>query len=124
MPRSSFVDSTRDRVSLWIGDPTDQAAHDSLLAALSEISPNNFDPAATLNNRLMGNLGEFITFFVGKNQPFADARPMLANALAPLTQISRPDVDIMWLVLPDQQTLQSDFVVIQEVKTTCASNLS
>jgi hypothetical protein len=75
-----------------------------------------------LNPRLAGNLGEFITFFIGNGTRYQSCHVTAANALAPISNISKPDLDLLWLHLPEGRP-QEDYAVVQEVKTTYASDL-
>ena len=75
-----------------------------------------------LSNRVKGNLGEFIAYSIGKNYVFtnvviADA----ANAWDPLSEISRPDIDIVWLHFGSIP--EDDWAALQEVKTTGEASL-
>ena len=51
-----------------------------------------------LSNRVKGNLGEFVAYKVGETYAFVNGVLAFdANAWAPLSEISRPDLDIVWL---------------------------
>jgi hypothetical protein len=115
-----FRNSGAAEISVWLGEPDCDAAHVGLRDKLASIVAK-FDPTATLDNRLQGNLGEFIAFFVGEA---AYGLPCIApNALAPLSNISRPDLDIVWLSFSSTADSE-DLAILQEVKTTLSSTYS
>jgi hypothetical protein len=60
-----FAETTTDGITLWLGNPSCQAAHDDLLAELGNHTSTWLPASEPLNPRLAGNLGEFITFFIG-----------------------------------------------------------
>ncbi len=118
-----FSESASSGIVVWLGNPDCQAAHDGLLADLKNHTVAWLPASEALNQRLVGNLGEFIAFFVGKNSYFEECRVTAANALAPVSNISKPDLDLLWLYLPEGSS-QEDYAVVQEVKTTGASDLA
>jgi hypothetical protein len=118
-----FSESQGTGISLWVGNPDCQAAHDGLLAELANHTTAWLDPSGELNERLKGNLGEFITFFIGKAVHYRECRVQAANALAPLSNIAKPELDLLWLYLPEGEP-QTDYAVVQEVKTTGGSDLA
>ena len=117
-----FSETASSRVTLWVGNPNCQSAHNGLLAELANHTTAWLPDSEPLNERLKGNLGEFITFFVGKGSRYEQCRVTAANALAPVSNIAKPDIDLLWLHLPEEAP-QNDFAVVQEVKTTTASDL-
>lgn len=115
---TGFIENYTPGWAAWHGDPDDDAAHQAILGWLyTAVNDVFLDPQATLSNRVKGNLGEFIAYSIGKSYVFtnvmiADA----ANAWDPLADISRPDIDIVWLYFGPSQN--DDWAAIQEVKTT------
>ena len=107
----------------WEGDPDDDAAHQTILMWLQRAVTAGFlKSTAALSNRVKGNLGEFIAYRIGKsyvltNVTIADA----ANAWDPLSEISRPGIDIVWLHFGS--TAVDDWAALQEVKTTGRASL-
>ncbi len=119
---SSFTKSYSNGVVLWTGDPDCQAGHDAILMWLARHTSSFLPTPLPLNNRLKGNLGEAITFCVGHWHDLSDYKAYPANALKPLSNISRPDIDIVWVQFGN--TSADDILVLQEVKTTSAPNLT
>lgn len=105
---------------LWAGSPDCDAGHSFLLQALKACT--GFLPKGTsLTERRKGNLGEFAALNIGK-QAFQNCLVIAANAHNPLSDISRSDIDLMWLGYGASS--QDDFAVVQEVKTTVNASLS
>src|SRR5262245_3068569 len=76
----------------------------------------------SISVRIQGNLGEFMTFCIGSDLGFPrNFRPFAANALAPLVDVSRADIDILWLRLA--KTAANDVLVVHEVTTTTDPSL-
>ena len=107
----------------WEGDPDDDSAHLTVLGWLQSAVTTGFVPASnSLSNRIKGNLGEFIAHKVGESYVFTNQNiAFTANAWDPLSDISRPDLDIVWLHFGT--TPADDWAAIQEVKTTGQSTL-
>ena len=81
------------------------------------MSSNFLGSQTSLSSRVKGNLGEFIAYRIGKNYVFANVKiAPTANASDPLSDFSRPGVDIMWLYFG--ATEADDWAAVQEVKTT------
>ena len=109
---------------LWQGDPNDQAAHQAILSRLrAAVTPGGFHGSASISNRVKGNLGEFVAYHIGNDYVFANVMIVdSANAWDPLSDISRPDIDIVWLYFGKTQA--QDWAALQEVKTTGGASLS
>ena len=109
---------------VWEGDPDDNAAHLAVLGWLQQAVTTGFLQTPTpLSNRVKGNSGEFIAHKVGDTYAFANGvLAFAANAWDPLSEISRPDLDIVWLYFGPSPA--DDWAVLQEVKTTGQSSLS
>ena len=109
--------------SVWEGDPDDNAAHQTILAWLQRAVTSDFlNQGASLSNSVKGNLGEFIAYCIGSTYVFTNVKMAhAANAWDPLSEISRPDVDIVWLYFGE--TADEDWAALQEVKTTGDASL-
>ena len=107
----------------WEGDPNDDAAHQTILGWLqSAVGTGFLKGKASLSNRVKGNLGEFIAYSIGKSYVFTNlANAYGANTWAPLSDISRPDLDIVWLHFGSTEA--DDWAALQEVKTTGGASL-
>ena len=107
----------------WEGDPDDDTAHQTILTWLQQVVTAGFIPSpASLSNRVKGNLGEFIAYRIGTSYVFTNVTiAHAANAWDPLSEISRPDIDIVWLHFG--KTEVDDWAAIQEVKTTGSTTL-
>ena len=96
-----------------------------LLARLSEIVDNVFLPqGSVLTSSQFGNMGEFVSFFVGEHSVdylsgcHCDAR----NAYDPFNGMSVSGVDLLWVHLGSAPS--EDRLFIQEVKSTAQANLA
>ena len=109
--------------SAWEGNPDDDAAHQTILAWLqSAVTAGFLEEKGALSNRVKGNLGEFIAYCIGKGHVFTNVTiAHAANAWDPLSEMSRPDVDIVWLYFGNTEA--DDWAALQEVKTTGADSL-
>ena len=107
----------------WEGDPDDDAAHRTILGWLrGAVTAGFLKNNGSLSNRVKGNLGEFIAYCIGKSYVFTNvAIAHAANAWDPLSEISRPDIDIVWLHFGS--TEEDDWAALQEVKTTGDASL-
>ena len=108
----------------WEGYPDDNAAHQTILAWLESVVTAGFlKPTDAMSNAIKGNLGEFITYQIGNSYAFTNVEiAHAANAWDPLSRISRPDVDIVWLYFGSSEA--DDWAALQEVKTTGEAPLS
>ncbi|MCY4108799.1 MAG: hypothetical protein OXG11_07205 [Chloroflexi bacterium] len=108
----------------WRGTPDDGAAHQTILTWLQNAVTAGFlDQTQPLSQRVKGNLGEFIAYWIGKSYVFTNVAIVhTSNAWDPLSEISRPDLDIVWLYFGETEA--DDWAVLQEVKTTGGNSLS
>jgi hypothetical protein len=91
-----FVKSEQTGVDCWTGFPDCQAAHVYLLLELKSLGVPLLAAGTALTSRRKGNLGEFIALTIGRRNDFrAPIRFIAANALDPLSDISRPHIDIL-----------------------------
>ncbi len=121
----SFRHGQPTDVFVWTGDPDCQAAHDWLLTWLQDHVAFIAPPAAgafQINQRILGNLGETVSMCIGLSLRPPAERCFAVNAHQPLSDISRPDVDLLWLTFGEDS--RDDFAFIQEVKTTGQANLA
>ena len=123
MPYCAFSSQIFLDITLWRGNSDCQAGHDYLLNELCQQVSFFLPPGSIISARQQGNLGEFIALCIGKDTAYIGAYMFPANAFNPLQDISKSDIDIIWLYISDNNP-DDDFVVIQEVKTTVASNLN
>ena len=109
---------------VWVGNPDDETAHKTILAWLKSAVTSGFiGQDSTISNGMKGSLGEFIAYKIGEGYVFTNGEiAITANAWAPLSDISRPDLDIVWLYFGT--TAADDWAAIQEVKTTGQSSLN
>ena len=108
---------------LWIGDPDDNQAHRIILAWLRSALVDFLAPGTPLSNRTKGNLGEFIAYCIGRHHIHPPAVSAYGeNTYNPLGDISNSGLDIKWLNIG--QTPATDWISIQEVKTTGSDSLS
>ena len=109
--------------SAWEGDPDDDAAHQTVLNWLQSVATAGFlKPSESPSNATKGNLGEFIAYQIGRSYVFTNITiAHAANAWDPLSNISRPDIDIVWLHFGDTEA--DDWAALQEVKTTGVASL-
>ena len=107
----------------WEGDPDDDAAHGTILSWLQGALTTGFlGGHGSISNRVKGNLGEFIAYCMGRSFVFTNVTiAHAANAWDPLSDISRPDVDIVWLHFGSTEA--DDWAALQEVKTTGGASL-
>ncbi len=115
-----FEKTETNPVMVWAPSPDAQAAHDWFLAHLQAMGLPFF--AGDLSTRVQGNLGECCYMLVGTENDYAGYQCHPANAHQPLQDISRSEMDIIWLWL-DGDPL-GDYVVLQEVKTTGGDDLA
>ena len=108
---------------LWVGDPDDKQAHQTILGWLQAASNYLLGPDDEFSNRTKGNLGEFITYCIGRHYVYPpEVEALTENASDPLSNMSRSGIDIKWLKVAE--TPDKDWVILQEVKTTGANSLS
>lgn len=122
---SGFRGNANSRIAWtkWVGDPDDNAAHQAILTWLEGAVDGGFlDHSVSISNRIKGNLGEFIAYRIGRSYVFTNGEiASTANASEPLSDISKPGIDIVWMHFGDAAT--DDWVALQEVKTTGQESL-
>lgn len=122
-PPPHFARTGEDGIVLWRGQPDCEAAHRCIIEWLTASTTRLLTDLAEADNVLKGNLGEFISFHVGRAYAFpqSDFRAYPANAWAPLAAISKPDIDVVWLHFAARPA--DDAVLLQAVKTTGDTSL-
>ena len=115
-----FLKSATQPVTIWGPSPDAQTAHDWLLARLQAMGLPFADGGLT--TRVQGNLGECMFMLVNEANDYAEYQCFAANAYQPLQDISRSEMDIVWVWLDDNP--HGDYVVLQEIKTTGADDLA
>ncbi len=120
---TGFSRESKSGLVLWRGAPSD-AAHAYLLALLEKDHAASFISAsAEMNDRIKGNLGEFLCFRLGVEDDFQDLQLLPPpNAFQPLSRISRAGLDLVWVHFADDP--DDDFAVLQEVKVTGDTGLA
>jgi len=106
----------------WVPTPDDEAAHASLLAWLRTICAAFLPAPVALSTWLKGNIGEAMAHCVGDRVKETGCHVFCANALDPLSGISKTEIDIVWMQIAE--TPAADIAVLQEVKTTTDPKLS
>lgn len=114
----AFVYSKEQGTTLWTGDPDSQAAHDDILQWIRDTGQPFLPPGSSPTPRITGNIGELTAFRIGRGYVFTDAAILAhaANADQPLSDISRPYVDMVWLYFGERP--RDDWACLQEVKAT------
>ncbi len=115
-----FVKTSTQPVCVWGPAPDDQAAHAWVLERLVQMGlPFS---RGVLSSRIQGNLGECCCMLIGAENDFRGFNCFPANAHQPLQDISRSELDLVWLWLaPDPS---GDYAVLQEIKTTGGADLA
>lgn len=124
MTSSAILPFKRDEahgIVLWTGDPDCETARKAVRAKLESNSAYLLKTSDELTQIRAGNLGEYISFLIGKDFDFSHYQPVPANALNPLGPISKADLDIVWCYFGASDT--EDLILLQEVKTTYSSDL-
>lgn len=118
-----FCFSEDSSVVLWTGNPDCQAAHDEILSFLTDHCQPFPSSVKNGDNILRGNIGETITFCLGKSERFdQEYLGHFANALRPFSGKSNPELDLLWVHFG--ATANDDWAVLQEVKTTAAQSIA
>src|SRR5687767_7859767 len=120
--RNSFQSTLSSGVVLWTGNPDCQAGHHAVLEWLTDNAAPFLPSVEEDDTRLLGNLGETVSMCIGVWNHFETCHCFPSNALTPFRKISKPEIDIVWVAFG--QTPETDFVVLQEVKTTGGVDLS
>ena len=115
-PSMGFDATTVGAVTIWRGKPDCQAGHDWLLEQLQSLDIAFLKDSQQLSLAIRGNLGESIAFCIGNADKYSSCRCFAANALDPLTGISRSGVDIVWIWFG--KSVDNDIAIVQEVKVT------
>lgn len=110
--------------TVWHGAPDCDAAHQDVLAWLTETGQPFLEPGVNPTTNVFGNVGELIAFRIGRERIQTNGGELVAHAPnvdAPLIDRSRDGVDIVWLHFAEHPS--GDWVVLQEVKATADPGL-
>lgn len=115
-----------DSVRSYTGDPTCADAYKWVSELLAETTNAWLTQADEFNDRIKGNIGEFVAFHVVKQG--IDIQPgwyvFYSNTDTPLSRISGAGLDIFYLFLGADLAGKLDRLIIQEVKTTGSASLA
>jgi hypothetical protein len=117
-----FTDSNSMRS--YVGDPSCAAAYEWVLELLRDTTGAWLSNPADFNDRIKGNIGEFVAFHLTKKDVGADWYVFYSNTDTPLSRISGAGLDICYLFLGSDAAGAEDRLIIQEIKTTGSPNLS
>jgi len=117
----AFKRTNRGTIALWQGTPSCSAAQRFVRRWLRENSPAYPTIWIPDNTRLKGNLGECIAFCCASLAWNPMPRCLAANAFKTLGNISRSEIDLLWIGFGT--TPNDDFIIQQEVKTTTSRTL-
>lgn len=109
-------------VALWRGDAACQQGHDHIRSWLrANVTPY---PVVWVKGdvRTQGNLGEAVALCVGAFGGLHGYRVFPANAFTPFSNISRNEIDLLWISFGANPA--DDFAIVQEVKTTFGLDLA
>lgn len=113
----AFTKQLSNSVYHWRPRENDDGAHRALRDFLGHLLGGRFPPQPPgMSTRLLGNFGEFITYYVGKECEGCRGLPYPANGLQPLADISSHGVDCAWIHFGNNA--EEDWVVLQEVKAS------
>lgn len=110
----------------YVGDPRCEDAYRWIHERLSETTDDFIVKATDFNDRIKGNLGEFVAFHITRSEvePGNGWYIFYSNVDTPLSRISGAGLDICFLYLGADGSGAEDKLCIQEVKTTGAANLT
>lgn len=112
-------------ITLFVGDPSCTEAYQWLHDILADTTNAWLSVDSDFNDRVKGNLGEFVAFHVTKHGfNFAGYYFFASNTDSPLSRISGAGLDLAYLFLGADPTGIDDVLIIQEVKTTGSSTLT
>lgn len=114
------------QIDLWEGHQDCDDAHEAILAEFLKFVETAQLVSANkkINKSQKGNIGEFICYRLGKIHYYSGSeyRSYPANAHFPLSRISKPEFDIVWILFAKNE--KNDCMILQEVKTTGKANLA
>lgn len=113
----------------YLGNPNCAAFYTWILNSLEDLMHPGFaapsPPLTQITTGQMGNLGEAITYLVGRTERF-NRVPFIAalgSALTPFNPSAQTGVDITIVYLDPNGIVANDRLFIQEIKTTGAAEL-
>lgn len=113
----------------YVGTPNCANFYAWVLHTLEEIMHPGFGPPSppltSITTGQMGNLGEAITYLVGRTERFSSEQfvAALGSALTPFNPSAVTGVDITIVYLDPDGVVANDRLFIQEIKTTGAAEL-
>lgn len=116
-------------IHCYVGAPTCATFYSWILQSLEELMHPAFGPPSPpltgITPGQMGNIGEAITYLVGRAERFNSAPfvAALGSALTPFNPSALTGVDITIVYLDPNGVVANDRLFIQEVKTTGAAQL-
>tara|TARA_R110000787_G_scaffold286186_1_gene403621 strand:+ start:19843 stop:20628 length:786 start_codon:yes stop_codon:yes gene_type:complete len=117
-------------IHCYVGQPSCNVFYKWILENLEEQLHAGFGPPhpplTKISSGQMGNLGESMAFLVGRFDRFSSPHflAVLGGALTPFNSGTVIGVDIMIVYLDPNGNVENDRLFIQEMKTTCASDLN
>lgn len=120
-----FKASSAGSLRCYVGDPKCEDAYRWIREKLLDTTNDFIVKATDFNDRIKGNLGEFVAFHITRSEvdPGAGWYIFYSNVDTPLSRISGSGLDICFLYL-DAGDPGSDRLCIQEVKTTGSASLT
>lgn len=117
-------------ICTYVGTPDCAPFYAWILQSLEELMHPGFGPPSppltSIQTGQMGNLGEAITYLVGRADRFHAGQYVaaLGSALTPFNPSAMTGVDITIVYLDPNGNVANDRLFIQEIKTTGAQELS
>lgn len=128
--KQQHVISGSEELHIYVGSPNCSTFYRWVLDSLLEFMHPEFGPPVPPLKKItkgqMGNLGESITFLVGRADRFDDVAytQILRSALTPFNPSALTGVDIFTVYLDPNGIEANDRLFIQEIKTTGAPSLA
>lgn len=115
-----------DNLRSYTGYPKCEDAYKWILEKLIDTTNDFLVKATDFNDRIKGNLGEFVAFHITRAEvePSRGWYIFYSNADTPLSRISGPGLDICYLLLGNDSQGLDDRLLIQEIKTTGSATLA
>lgn len=110
----------------YVGNPKCEDAYRWIREKLSDTTNDFIGKATDFNDRIKGNLGEFVAFHIARSEvePGTGWYIFYSNVDTPLSRISGSGLDICFLYFGADSSGAEDKLWIQEVKTTGSSSLA
>lgn len=123
--RTMFKASQLVDLRCYVADPACKDAYRWIHEKLAETTTDFIAKEKDFNERIKGNLGEFVAFHITRREvePGSGWYIFYSNVDTPLSRISGAGLDICFLYLDADDTGLKDKLCIQEVKTTGSPSL-